>query len=50
MKAALNKMKTTLGYTREDAINERIAFIENQIWTESTTLRWRRNCWLKSQT
>ena len=41
MKAALNKMKTTPGYTREDAINERIAFIENQIWTESTTLRWR---------
>ena len=38
MKAALNKMKTTPGY-REDAINERIAFIENQTWTESTTLK-----------
>ena len=39
MKAALNKMKTTPGYTSEDAINERIAFIEYQIWTESTTLQ-----------
>ena len=39
MKAALNKMKTTPGYTSEDAIIERIAFIKYQIWTESTTLK-----------
>ena len=39
MKAALHKMKTTPGYTREDAIDERIAFFEYQIWTESTTLK-----------
>ena len=39
MKAALNKMKTTPGYTSEDAIDERIAFCEHQIWTESTTLK-----------
>ena len=39
MKAALHKMKTTPGYTREDAIDERIAFFEYQIRMESTTLK-----------
>ena len=39
MKAALHKMTTTPGYTREDAIDERIAFFEYQIWMESTTLK-----------
>uniref|UniRef100_A0A7S0ZNP3 Uncharacterized protein n=1 Tax=Noctiluca scintillans TaxID=2966 RepID=A0A7S0ZNP3_NOCSC len=39
MKAQLNKMKKTLGYTSEDAIDERIASIEYRMWTESITLK-----------
>ena len=39
LQAALHKMKTTPGYIREDAIDERIAFFEYQIWMESTTLK-----------
>uniref|UniRef100_A0A7S1AJB0 Uncharacterized protein n=1 Tax=Noctiluca scintillans TaxID=2966 RepID=A0A7S1AJB0_NOCSC len=39
MKAQLNKMKKSLGYTSEDAIDERIASIEYRMWTESITLK-----------
>ena len=39
MKAALNKMKKTPGYTNEDAIDARIASIEYRMWTESITLK-----------
>ena len=35
MKAALYNMKTTLDFTKEDAIVD----CEDQIWTESTTLK-----------
>ena len=38
MKATLHKMKTTPGF-REDAVDERIAFFEYQMWMESTMLK-----------
>ena len=44
MKAALHKMKTTPGYIREDAIDERIAFfgvpdMDGVHHVEATTLK-----------
>merc|ERR1719230_1000193 len=35
----LNKMKKNLGYTSEDQIEERIASIEFQMWTQSLSLK-----------
>merc|ERR1719316_1328375 len=35
----LNKMKKNLGYTSEDQIEERIATIEFQMWTQTLSLK-----------
>merc|ERR1719316_1471714 len=39
MRQDLNKMKKNLGYTSEDQIEERIATIEFQMWTQSLSLK-----------
>ena len=39
MKAQLNKMKKPLGYTSEDATDERIASIEYRVWTHPRSSR-----------
>jgi uncharacterized coiled-coil DUF342 family protein len=39
MKSQVQKMKKTIGYTSEAAIDERIASIEFKMWTESVSLK-----------